>query len=189
VSGAALESFPREKRYDLGLEAVRPVPSFPELFRAHLPYVLRVLRYLGAPASDVEDLAQEVFLTVHRKLPAYEGRGRITTWLFAICGGAVRDHRKRAHRRHEQPEASPPDAAAEPTQESELEFRRALATLEDVLAGVDEDQRLTFLLYEVEELTMKEIAEAMGCPIQTGYTRLRAARAHVIERMRKRGAT
>jgi RNA polymerase sigma-70 factor (ECF subfamily) len=163
------------------------LPSFPELFETHLPYVLRLLRYLGAPAADLDDLAQEVFVTVHRKLPSYEGRGSFTSWLYAICANAVRDHRKRAHRRYEEPVAAPEQDAAEPTQEEELAFRRALASLQEVLAGLDEDQRIVFLLYEVEELTMKEIAEAVGCPIQTGYTRLRAAREHVLQRMKKRG--
>ncbi len=69
------------------------LPSFSELFETHLPYVLRLLRYLGAPPADVEDIGQEVFVTVHRKLPSYEGRGRFTSWLYAICAGAVRDQR------------------------------------------------------------------------------------------------
>jgi RNA polymerase sigma-70 factor (ECF subfamily) len=143
---------------------------------------------MGARPADVEDIAQEVFVIVHRKLPTYVDRGRLTSWLYGICRGALRDHRKRAYRRREEPVGVPRDEGLEPMQESEVAFRRTLEDLEDVLARLDDDKRIVFFLYEVEELTMSEIADAVGCPLQTGYTRLHAARAYVLERMRERGA-
>lgn len=158
------------------------VLSFRQLFDEQLPYVLRVVRYLGADPSDAEDVAQEVFVVAHRKLHAFEGRGTVQSWLYGICRRVLSDHRKRAYRRREVPTDEPGPAPQAPSQERDLAFNRALARLSAALEGLEESQKTVFLLYEVEQLTMREIAEAMGCPLQTGYTRLRAARAHVKRR-------
>lgn len=165
--------------------AAEPAPTLRVLFDEQLPYVLRVLRYLGVAASDAEDVAQDVFVAVHRSLPTYEGRGSVQSWLYGICRRALSDHRKRAYRRREAPSDSVEPPAQEPSQERDLAFRRALSRLDEILDGLDEDKRTVFILYEVEQLTMKEITDAIGCPLQTGYTRLRAARAHVESRTRR----
>ena len=159
-----------------------PTPTFRQLFDEQLPYVLRVVRYLGAAPSDAEDVAQEVFVVAHRKLDTFEGRGSVQSWLYGICRRVLSDHRKRAYRRREVPTEEVRPGAQEPSQESDLAFGRALASLRAALDGLDEAQKTVFLLYEVEQLTMKEITEAMGTPLQTGYTRLHAARAHVKRR-------
>ena len=158
------------------------VPTFRQLFDEQLPYVLRVVRYLGAAPDDAEDVAQEVFMVAHRKLHTFEGRGSVQSWLYGICRRVLSDHRKRAYRRREVPTDDPRAGAQDPSQERDVAFGRALARLSAALEGLDEAQRTVFLLYEVEQLTMREIADAMGCPLQTGYTRLHAARAHVKRR-------
>ena len=57
--------------------------------------------------------------------------------------------------------------------------REALVRLDGILTGLDEDKRAVFVLYEIEQLAMAEVAEAVGCPLQTAYSRLHAARAEV----------
>ena len=165
--------------------AAAPAMTARALFETQLPYVLRVLRYLGVAASDAEDVAQDVFVAVHRSLPSYEGRGSVQSWLYGICRRSLSDHRKRAYRRRESPSDDIEPAAQEPSQERDLAFRRALSRLDEILDGLDDDKRTVFILYEVEQLTMKEITDAIGCPLQTGYTRLRAARAHVENTTRR----
>src|SRR5690349_20281254 len=72
-----------------------------QVFDEHARYVFRVLKYLGVRESDVPDVCQEVFITVHRKIDGFEGRSSVRTWLYRICQRAASDHRRRAYVRRE----------------------------------------------------------------------------------------
>src|SRR6188768_4247016 len=78
------------------------------IFDEHARYVIRTLRHLGIQEADVEDVAQEVFVTVHRKLAEFEGRSKLRTWLYGICLRVASDHRRRAYVVRERPTSSPP---------------------------------------------------------------------------------
>jgi RNA polymerase sigma-70 factor (ECF subfamily) len=144
-----------------------------ELFDHYAPYIFRSLRHLGVAEADVEDVCQEVFITVHRKLPEFEGRSAIKTWIYGICLRTASDYRRRAHVRRELPvgEATALEAAA--LDASPVESRQLVFSLLDQL---DEEKRQVFVLYESEGFTMREVAEIVGCPLQTAYSRLYAAR-------------
>jgi RNA polymerase sigma-70 factor (ECF subfamily) len=81
--------------------------------------------------------------------------------------------------------AAPPEVATDPPQVVELERRHGFAVVDEVLDGLDEDKRAVFTLYEIEELPMKEVAEALGCPLQTAYARLYAARRQFEASLRR----
>jgi len=155
------------------------VPGFAEIFRDHAPFAWRALRQLGVPEADAEDLCQEVFVVVHRKLPEFEGRSSLRTWLYGICMRTASDHRRRAHVRREKVTDRLPERMGSAPQQREIERRQAKAVLDEALSGLDEDKRAVFVLYEIEQLTMAEVAEAVGCPLQTAYSRLYAARKAV----------
>lgn len=152
--------------------------SFDQVFREHAPFVWRTLRRLGVREADVDDVCQEVFVVVHRKLPEFEGRSSLRTWIYGICIRTASAHRKLARHR-EMPTDSPPEREAEGTPHESLARRRALEKLDRALHELDEDKRTVFVLYEIEELGMAEIAEIVGCPLQTAYSRLHAARDKV----------
>lgn len=159
------------------------------VFREHAPFVWRVVRRLGVAESDTADVCQEVFVVIHRRLPEFEGRSSIRTWVYGICVRTVADHRRRIARRRETVTDAVPEATTEPRQDVALSMREARARLDRVLDELDDDKRAVFVLYEIEELTMADVASAVGCPLQTAYSRLHAARAHVeksIHRMRDR---
>jgi RNA polymerase sigma-70 factor (ECF subfamily) len=146
------------------------------IFDEHARYIIRALRHLGISEADVEDVAQEVFVTVHRKLPEFEGRAKLRTWLYAICLRVASDHRRRAYVVRERATDSPPidtgeRSGAEP--DTSVESR---AFVQHLLGELDEDKRTVLVLYEIEGLTMREVAEVVGCPLQTAYSRLHAAR-------------
>lgn len=150
-----------------------------EVFDEHAGYVWRTFRHLGIPDADVEDLCQEVFVVVHRKLGEFEGRSSLKTWLYGICVRVASDFRRRAHVRNERAQADPAEhlaAAGELRPDASAEAR---ASLEALLSELDDDKRTVLVLYEIEGLTMKEIAEVVGCPLQTAYSRLHAARERV----------
>ena len=150
--------------------------DFAEIFRAHAPRVGRALRRLGVREADVEDLCQEVFVVVHRKLPAFEGRSALSTWIYGICVRVASDHRKRAHVRRERPTDEIPDDRQSAPQLKELEREQMRRLLDRALDTLDDDKRAVFVLYEIEQLEMPEVADALSCPLQTAYSRLYAAR-------------
>jgi RNA polymerase sigma-70 factor (ECF subfamily) len=149
------------------------------IFKECAPYVWRVLRRLGVPEADVQDVCQEVFVVVHRRLPEFEHRSSVKTWVYGISVRVASDHRKRVKRRLEVVTGAPPDQAHMATPYDELARRQAREQLDRALATLDEDKQAVFVLYEIEQLSMHEVAQVVGCPLQTAYSRLHAARALV----------
>jgi RNA polymerase sigma-70 factor (ECF subfamily) len=98
-------------------------------------------------------------------------------------------HYRRSKRARKENSVYPvPEAAVAARQDDELQHRRSKALLESVLDEIGEDKRAVFVLYELEELTMSEVAAALGCPLQTAYSRLYTARAAVTQAFRRFGA-
>ena len=152
------------------------VPSFPEVYRDYAAYAWRVLRRLGVLDADVEDVCQELFLVVHKKLPEFAQRSTLRTWLYSIAIRCASDYRRRTRVKHEPPTTAFEDRIDAP-QPASLAQREARALLDHILDTLDEPKRAVFVLYELEELSMAEVAEAVSCPLQTAYSRLHAARA------------
>jgi RNA polymerase sigma-70 factor (ECF subfamily) len=151
--------------------------AFDELYRAHFAFVSRSLRRLGVPECDRGDAIQEVFLVVHRKLPEFRGRAKLTTWLFRIAMGAARDRRRKAHVRREVLDGDEVDRADEhASQEEALERRRDIEMVDRALASLSWDQRTVFVLFELEGFTSGEIAETLSIPVGTVHSRLRLGR-------------
>lgn len=166
---------------------------FETVYARTFPAVCRYLRASGAPMSEIEDLAQEVFLVVQRKLPQFDGRN-LDGWLFRIAALTVRDHRRRAwfrrffHKQRELPVQEAPHA--DPSEH--LSRVQAEARLAAVLARMAEKQRAAFVLFEIEGLSGEEIAAALEIPVSTVWTRLHHARrsfaALVAEQQKREGA-
>ncbi len=168
-------------------------PGLAEVFDAHAAYVGRTLRCLGVRERELPDAIQEVFLVVHRRLPELERPRALRGWIYAICLRKAMSLRRRAARRRESAMAEPPERESPlPRPDEELARGRALATALRLLDALDDDKRAVFVLYEVEQLPMREIAERAEVPLQTAYARLYAARraiARQLERLRARGET
>jgi RNA polymerase sigma-70 factor (ECF subfamily) len=156
-------------------------PGFAELFDEHAPYVLRAMRHLGVAEADVQDQCQEVFVAVYQGLSGFEGRSSLRTWIYGICRRVASNHRRRAHVRRERAVAEVPERA-DPV--NPIERQSSWAAMQRLLDTLDEAKREVFVLYELEELSMKEVAEACDCPLQTAYSRLHAARRQLLEAYR-----
>jgi RNA polymerase sigma-70 factor (ECF subfamily) len=165
----------------LSLPTASPSPPplrFEEVFRAHAPFVWRCLRRLGVAAADADDVTQEVFVIVHRKLHEYDGRASLRAWIYGIARRKAADHRELSHKRHEATTDELPDRPRDstPSPESASDRRRKVARLDDALAALDEPKRAAFVLYEIEGLSLAEIATATETAISTVHARLDAAR-------------
>jgi RNA polymerase sigma-70 factor, ECF subfamily len=165
--------------------AAATVPAFDEIYEAHVRFVWRVLRTFGVPEAVIEDAVQDVFIVVHRRLGAWQGRAAITTWLFAIARRVAGAHRRRVDRHIErmadehveeildqQPSTIDPFA--------ELSKAQAAATVLAILEQLDDDKRTVFALVELEQLSVPEVARMLELNLNTTYSRLRLAR-HAFE--------
>lgn len=161
------------------LPAVRVDLRFEQIFQDFAPYVLRVLPRLGVRSADLDDVAQDVFVVVHRALPGFEGRSSVKTWVYGICIRVACNYRERAHRRYEALTANDSEQPDARTPMRELEAKRELVVLDAALSALPDTQRAVFVLHEVEQLSVQEIAAAMGCSRFTTYARLYAARKSV----------
>ena len=149
------------------------------VFEAHGAFVWRSLRSLGVREQDADDVTQEVFVVVHRKLQEFEGRGTIRSWLYSICVRAAHGWRRRAPMRLEVPTEELPEPAPVPGAagvDDDVGAVRLRDRLHQALAALEPGKREVFVLYELESMSMAEIAQALGVPLQTAYSRLHAAR-------------
>jgi RNA polymerase sigma-70 factor (ECF subfamily) len=143
-------------------------------------FVPQTLRYLGVPEGALLDAAQDVLVVALRRLGDFEGRSSLTTWLYGICIRVAHDYRRRNKSNRELLVEQMPELTTPAQQESAVEqgeWRRALGALLDRL---DENQRAAFVLFEIQRLSMKEVADALGCPLQTAYFRHKSARERVL---------
>lgn len=147
------------------------------LYREHHGYVWRNLQRLGVPDSHVADAMHDVFLVVARRLPEFEQRSSIRTWLFAIAFRVAQSfHRDRQRQERREQPIDDPDAGPSPGPSLD-----ATIALHQLLARLDDDKRAVFILAHLEGMTGAEIATALDLKLQTVYSRLRVAR-EVIER-------
>jgi RNA polymerase sigma-70 factor (ECF subfamily) len=142
----------------------------------HAAYVWNTLRRLGVPSSDLEDLTHDVFLQVERHLDGFDTSRPVKPWLFGFAYRVASQERRRAHRRREtqgEPdESAHPDPRADERLEADERRRLVLAALQ----RIELERRAVFVLYEIDETPMAEIASSLGIPVNTAYSRLRAAR-------------
>jgi RNA polymerase sigma-70 factor (ECF subfamily) len=163
-----------------GIPAPRAqIHAFDDVYREHFPFVWRSAKRLGVSDAALDDVVQEVFVIVHRYLDRYEDRGQMRAWLYRI---AVREASR--HRRSKKPMSTVDvdtltlEGGENP--EQQMQASQARADFDRLLTALDDDRRDVFVLYEVEELPMEEVAAVVGCPVATAYSRLRSARKLVL---------
>ena len=156
------------------------------LIRQHAPFVWRVLLHLGVPEPHLDDACQEVLLVVCRKLAGFEGRSSLRTWIYAICKNTARAFFRVQALERERAGADCADVSVVATQDQTLSAKQAHEELLQVLGTLSDEQRAVFILYEIEEESMEEVARSLGAPVSTCYSRLHTARAKVEAHMRRR---
>ncbi|MBX3209039.1 MAG: sigma-70 family RNA polymerase sigma factor [Labilithrix sp.] len=149
------------------------------MFRDLRGHVQSALRGLGVPAADLDDACQEVFVVVHRKLAGYEDRGSLHAWLYGICVRVASHARRRRARTPDLGSDALPEGVDLTTPAEQVTASQGRQILYSILDQLDDDKRAVFVLYELEELTMSEVARSLDINLFTAYSRLRAARAEV----------
>ncbi|WP_146652276.1 RNA polymerase sigma factor [Labilithrix luteola] len=155
-----------------------------ELFETYAAFVWRTLRYQSVAERDLDDVSQEVFVIVFRKLPEFEPHGSLRAWIYGICIRVARDYRNRAHKRHEVLYDDVSEHAGG-VSNAEIERLAAQKQLHQMLQRLDEEKRAVLVLHELEGLPMNEVAELVQCPVKTAYSRLAAARKQMLTMLTK----
>ncbi len=167
-------------------EATRPTrASFEAIYDDHVAFIHRATRRLGVHDDAIEDVVQEVFLVVHRRLAEFRHASSLRTWIYGILVRVVRFHQRTRVRAglHGILDASAPPSVENVADSSARRPDAAVETadawrfLQTLLDRLGEQQREVFVLAELEQWSVPEIAEALGLKVNTAYSRLRLARA------------
>jgi len=151
--------------------------TFDDVYVSEFPFVWRCLRSLAVPRAALDDAAQDVFVIVHRQLAGFRGESSLRSWLFGITHNVAFNYRRSALRKQAPLvtlSEDSPDRAQGPLEAAQ--DVEAAAFVQRFMAGLDDDKRTMFFLAMLEELSMPEVAQALGIPLNTAYTRLRRLR-------------
>jgi RNA polymerase sigma-70 factor (ECF subfamily) len=144
----------------LGDGRVASRPDVEQIYREHHTFVWRVVRRLGVPTDLVDDVVQEVFVVVHRRRDELARRIAARARERAVATTTLQ---------------LVPRADPRPDAETRLATEQKAEVVRRALDAMDEDKRMTFVLAEVEGMTMPEVAECLGVNLNTAYARQRAA--------------
>jgi RNA polymerase sigma-70 factor (ECF subfamily) len=148
------------------------------VYEQHFDFVWRTARRLGVRGAQIDDVVQEVFVIVHRSAAGFEGRSKLRTWLFAITRRVARDHFRSARRKPvELVGSEDPSDVTGRDPEAQVQALQGHRLLHALLDALDADKREVFVMVELEQMSMPEIAETLEINLNTAYARLRAARA------------
>jgi len=157
---------------------------FRALFEEGFDYIWNTLRRLGIPPCDLEDVTHDVLLDVYRKIELYDPVRPLRPWLFAFAFRVASDFRRRAQRRRESiGEIEHVDGA--PLADERLASRQDRLLVAAALEKLDLDQRAVFVLHDLDDVAVPEIARTLGVPLNTAYSRLRAARENFVKALRR----
>lgn len=162
--------------------------AWQKAYAEHFPHVWRSLRRLAVPDSVLDDAVQDVFLVVFRRWSEFAGRSAVRTWVYGILLRVAQDYRRSARRHATRIQRLSQAVSAEPVRkspESEAELREANRLLHALLDGLEEEERVVFVLVELEQLGVREAQSVMGLSRATCQRRLRAARERFNRALRR----
>jgi len=151
--------------------------DFDQVYETHFDFVWRSLRLLGVRLELVEDATQDTFSVVSRQLAQFEGRSSVRTWLFAILQRVAANHRRTQRRKLRQLEPLVEAVVSkDPTPHAHAEAAEVIEVIQSYCNLLDPERRAVFVLALLEELPATEVAQALGIPVNTVYSRVRSLR-------------
>ncbi|HEY4013306.1 MAG TPA: RNA polymerase sigma factor [Polyangiaceae bacterium] len=158
---------------------------FREVFEAEFDYVWATLRRLGVDARELEDVAQDVFVSVYRRLDSYDRARPLRPWLFAFAFRCAADWRRLARHRIEVLTDCEKRPSASPAADDVVAHAEERVLVQHALDAVPVARRAVLVLHDFDEVPMKQIARALSIPLFTTYSRLRVARREFGEAVRR----
>lgn len=166
--------------------------NFVDLYKKYFDFVWSSARYLGVAEAEMDDVVQEVFITIHSRISTLQKPESLRSWIYGITRRIVSTYHRnkrtalitadtaRLEPEMLQPERASPFQIAEQTEQTEL--------LRGLLEELDASKREVIELAELHEMTAPEIAAAIEIPLNTVYSRLRAAKLELEDAFRRYNA-
>lgn len=166
---------------DFTVESSAPAAAEPldfhQVYTRHFEFACRSLRLLGVEVDALEDAAQDVFGVVARRLGDFEQNASVTTWLFAIVQRVAANHRRTRRRKRDRLEPlTEPSLAEDAGPDAQADAARAARLIQAFAAALDEERRAVLVLGILERVPARELAESLGVPLFTVYSRIRTVR-------------
>ena len=155
------------------------LPSFATIYKLYFDFVWASVRRLGVRDHAIDDVMQEIFVVVHSRLHTLQQPDSLRSWIYGVVRRTVSTyHRTRGVWPDDRQEGWTEEVidSQQPTPFQQTEQNKQLQLLATLLAELDENKREIFVLAELEEMSAPEIAQALGIPLNTAYSRLRTAR-------------
>jgi RNA polymerase sigma-70 factor (ECF subfamily) len=159
-------------------------PSFSAVYEKTLPVVRRSARGLGVPSSAMDDVVQDVFLIVHRRLPEFAGRCSIENWVFGILLRVVQNLRRTRRRKgagHALSSAvgDPDELVGHDDPCDTVSLREARSILHGLLRKLKQRHASLWVMAKMDGLSPSEIAQQQKISVFTVYSRLRVAQNEI----------
>ncbi len=161
--------------------ATREVPSFRAIYDRYFDFVWTSARRLGVKPASLDDVVQEIFMVIHGKIETLRQPDSLRSWIYSIARRTVSGYHRSQRTRgvsdvafalHVETQQEPPLTPLELTEHNE-----DAKLLWQLLGEVDPPKREVLMLVELDGMTVPEVSEALEIPLNTAYSRLRAARA------------
>ena len=173
-----------------GAEARIEVPAFESIYAQYIDFVRFSARYFGVAPAAMDDIVQEIFMVIHRKLGTLRQPESLRSWIYSIVRRTVTDHRRSQLTRHATDLVLSffveTQQETQPTPLDLTEQSEAAALLRGLLDEIDPQKREVLVLVEAQGMTVPEISHGLEIPLDTVYTRLRAARIAFEAALRRR---
>jgi RNA polymerase sigma-70 factor (ECF subfamily) len=168
------------------------VLNFAEIYEKYFTFVWSIASHMGVDRAELDDVVQDIFITIHGRIRTIERPESLRSWVYGVIRRVVSGyHRTRRTRliytgtaglepEFQHPECVTPQQGAEQSEQAKL--------LWQLLNEIDTAKREVFVLAELEEMTAPEIAAAIDVPLNTVYSRLRAARQELEKGLRRHEA-
>jgi RNA polymerase sigma-70 factor, ECF subfamily len=163
--------------------------TFEGLYDEYYPFVARTVRRLGVTDDAVEDVCQEAFVVIYRRLHEFEGRAKLKTWVYRIVANVVlnqnRTQRRKAPHQRNGAHVDPEELATTNLgPEAALRQNQAAALARVILMNMSEAKRMAFVLVELEGMSYAEAAASLDQTFDAVRARVRAARAEFEQQVR-----
>jgi RNA polymerase sigma-70 factor (ECF subfamily) len=168
-----------ESDYELAQQAGRgDMQAFEQIYRLHHRHVYGLCLRMTKNVAEAEDITQEVFLHLYRKVGSFRGAASFTTWLHRLTINQVLMHfRKSRARKDRSPlEDAPPAALGTRMQHGGATHMMERVTLDRAIAQLPPGYRAVFLLHDAMGYEHEEIARLLGCAVGTSKSQLHKAR-------------
>ncbi|HEY3253924.1 MAG TPA: sigma-70 family RNA polymerase sigma factor [Polyangiaceae bacterium] len=154
------------------------MPSFQAVYAKYFDFVWASARRLGVEASAIDDVVQDIFIAIHGRLHTVHRPEALRSWVYSVARRTVSNHHRAVRARAGKNSTVVDDQleSHEPTPFDVTQKNSDLQLVANLLAELDESKRELLTLVEIEEMTVPEVADALEIPLNTAYSRLRAAR-------------